>query len=226
MLDRKPFNIAIDGYAACGKSTLAGDVGASLGFAHLDTGLMYRAVSYYYLQLEIDFADFQSKIHEHLSDVDLDVSVEHGTTDIFLDKHKITSKLRSPEIDAVVSDIAAVKEIRKKLVSIQQSLALTGNVILDGRDIGTQVLPDAQLKIFLIADIEIRAKRRQMDLKEAGINKSLTWVTEQLKQRDFKDINRKESPLKKAPDAVVVDNTNLNRDEQLKIICALVECRM
>lgn len=220
MSDKK-ITIAIDGYSSCGKSTLAKELAKQLNYIFIDSGAMYRAVSYFALKNKIiDNNNFDTnKIIEALPQIDIKFKLNHITKspEVFLNDVNIEDQIRKPEISKIVSKIAEIKEVREKLVSEQQKMGKDKGIIMDGRDIGSVVFPSAELKLFITADIKTRTKRRFDELTQKGIETSINEVEENLKMRDEIDSNRKESPLIKTPDAIVIDNTNLSKTEQLEI---------
>lgn len=219
----KKINIAVDGFSACGKSTLAKDLAREMHYLHIDSGAMYRAVTLHLLESKINY-NIPSELLATLNAL----TIQFDSSDIskiYLNDSDASKYIRSEKINAHVSEVAALSMVRRKLVELQRSYGKDKGVVMDGRDIGTVVFPDAELKIFLTADIEIRTNRR---LKEfAQKNKTLPYqaVESNLAKRDKIDSLRSDSPLKRAPDAVVVDNSYLSREEQLAMILALARCR-
>lgn len=212
--------IAVDGFSSCGKSTLAKDLAAELGFIYIDSGAMYRAITLYSIRKGF-FED------QNLNSVELINSLNQVNIDFITDKNSnlitllngenVESDIRSLSVSSKVSIISSVPEVRKKMVELQRQMSSKKSVVMDGRDIGTVVFPDADIKFFVTADIETRAKRRFLELVEKGQNPNFEEVKKNLTERDFLDQNRKDSPLVKAPDAILIDNTNLNRKEQLEL---------
>lgn len=208
----KSLIIAIDGFSSCGKSTFAKMIAKKLNYTYLDTGAMYRALTLFALKNNLST---ETIIH-HLDEIKIDFSVDgNGAVQTLLNDKPVEKEIRSLEVSNSVSIFSAVKEVRQKLVSLQQNLGKKGSVVLDGRDIGTTVFPNADIKIFMTASVEIRAQRRFNELKQKGINASFDEISENIKQRDFLDINRQESPLRQAPDALLLDNGNLSFDDQM-----------
>lgn len=216
------FCIAIDGPSGAGKSTLAKELAKRLGFIYVDTGAMYRAVAFYILNNNIDMYN-EEEVVKACKDIDIRMEYLDDVQQVFLNGINVSNDIRTLEVSRAGSVTSAYKGIRDKLLLLQRNLALESDVVMDGRDIGTHVLPNAQIKIFLTADIDIRAKRRHLELLEKDINKSLEEVKADLTDRDFRDSNRKNNPLKKACDAVVLDSTNLTIDEEIEIITKLYE---
>lgn len=220
-MSNKKIIIAVDGYSSCGKSTLARELAKQLNYIFIDSGAMYRAVSYFALKNKIiDENKFDTKkLIKSLPKIDLKFKLNRITKspEIFLNDVNIEDQIRKPEISKIVSKIAEIKEVREKLVSEQQKMGKDKGIIMDGRDIGSVVFPNAELKLFITADIKTRTKRRYDELIQKGIETSIIEVEKNLKMRDEIDSNRKESPLIKTEDAIVIDNTNLSRTQQLEI---------
>lgn len=218
----KKLTIAIDGHSSCGKSTLAKEIANEIGYVYIDSGAMYRGVALYCLRknwVSKEHLDSQTII-AHLSDIQLRFVVENEREkpQLELNGELVESEIRSLEVSQVVSPIATLKEVRTKLVDEQRKMGELGGVIMDGRDIGSVVFPHADLKIFLTARPEIRAKRRFDELKMAGTEASLEDVQANLLERDQIDSTRAESPLIQTADAWVIDNSNLTRAEQLQLV--------
>lgn len=218
--------ISVDGYAACGKSTLARGLADKLGFIYIDSGAMYRGVTYYFLQKNISFD--QPPSPELIRDIQISFESPKGShtpDQLLLNGLNINNHLRSQAVNEKVSTIAAMPVIRKHLVALQQDYGKKHNVVMDGRDIGNVVFPDAVLKLFLTADIETRVKRRLLDLKSDS-HLSYEQVKENLLLRDHLDSTREDSPLRQSPDAVLIDNTNLTIREQLEMVYTLALLRL
>ena len=217
----KKIIIAIDGHSSCGKSTLAKALAKELGYVFIDSGAMYRAVTYAALKGEmISTSEFNiQKLIKSLSKLEIEFKLNRITKspEIFLNGKNIEDDVRKPEIANFVSQIAEIKEVRQKLVSEQQKMSVNGGIVMDGRDIGSVVFPDAELKFFVTADIETRTNRRFDELVSKGIDISKAEVRENLIKRDEIDSSRKESPLLKTADAIVIDNSNITKSEQLDI---------
>lgn len=214
---QKKIVIAIDGYSSCGKSTVAKALAKKLNFVYVDSGAMYRAVTYYFLENNIDLQN-PKEIEDALQNIHIDLQ-NGGTNSIVLLNHvDISKEIREMRISEYVSNFSSIKAVRTALVKQQQAMASRRSIIMDGRDIGTVVFPDAQVKIFMTADPKVRADRRYKELKAAGQEVSLEEVFENIAHRDFQDTTRKESPLKRAEDAIILDNTNLNQHEQLNFV--------
>lgn len=219
--------IAIDGYSSCGKSTLAKALAHKLGYSYIDTGAMYRAVTLFAIRKklinarhEIDKASLINCLH----DITVHFSFNSHThqSDIYLNNENVEREIRTMLVSENVSKVSAIKEVREKMVALQRQMGKSKGVVLDGRDIGTHVFPKAELKLFMTADPEVRAKRRQDEFSSKGQYYTLDEVLTSLKQRDHDDINREESPLIKADDAVVLDNSDITREEQLDFVLKLI----
>ncbi len=213
------YKIAIDGPAGAGKSTIAKKLASALNIEYIDTGAMYRAITLKAIRLGIDMEDENS--YGFLKDTNLDIC--NGR--FILDGEDVSEKIRSVEITENVSTPSKIKCVREFLVDYQRKISDKKSVVMDGRDIGTVVLPKAELKIFLTASVECRARRRMLERKLAGIEKSLEETIEEIEIRDYKDSTRKESPLKKSEDAVVIDSSNMSIDEVVSTIIYLVSER-
>jgi cytidylate kinase len=211
--------IAIDGHSSCGKSTVAKDLARLLKIAYIDTGAMYRAVTLYALQNNLieDGKINEEGLRSSLDDIDIRfrTNLSKGTNDTWLNGAKVEEEIRNLDVSNNVSQVSALGFVRKRLVKLQQLMGEKGGVVLDGRDIGTVVFPNADLKIFMTAEPEIRAQRRFDEMKAKGQNPSFEEVLKNVKDRDQMDSTRKESPLKQAEDAVVLDNSHLSPKEQL-----------
>lgn len=219
------YQICVDGYAACGKSTLARGLADQLGFLYIDSGAMYRGMTWFFLQNGISF-DLEPSV-SILESVSIEFEYMPQQQDkLLVNGQDITDLLRSREVNDHVSEVAAMPEVRKQLVVLQQSYARHHNVVMDGRDIGTVVFPDSILKIFLTANLETRVYRRMYDAKSSGLDLSFEEVRTNLQQRDHIDSTRTDSPLVQAADAVLIDNTNLTIDEQLAMVLELARIRM
>lgn len=209
--------IAIDGYSSCGKSTVAKALANKLHYVYVDSGAMYRAVTLYFLRNNIDLED-DSKISEALENIHIDFHKEHGVTKVLLNDEDVSEEIRQMPVSENVSAVSAIKAVRKAMVKQQQKMGARKNVVMDGRDIGTAVFPHAQVKIFMTADPKVRAERRYLELKNKGENITLEEVFENIAHRDYQDTTRKESPLIRAEDAVILDNTDMTEDEQLAFV--------
>ncbi len=209
--------IAIDGPAASGKSTTAKCVAAKLGYLHIDTGAMYRAITLKILRSGVE--EFYSKRIASLVDsTRIELRPADGSLTVILDGMDVTEEIRSPEVTAAVSSVSTIRNVRRAMVNEQRRIGKVGGVVLEGRDIGTVVFPDADLKIYMIASIEARALRRQHELAAKGISTDLDALKAEIRRRDEKDSSRDESPLRKAEDAIELDTSDLTIDEQVEFI--------
>jgi cytidylate kinase len=210
-------NIAIDGPAGAGKSTIAKRLAKKLGFIYVDTGAMYRAMAYYFLQHNIDAKD-ENAIAAACPDVDVTITYENGEQQVLLNGENVNGVIRNEEVGNMASSTSVYPMVRKKLVELQRQLAKSADVIMDGRDIGTCVLPDAQVKIYLTASSATRAKRRYDELTEKGVSCDLAEIEKDIIDRDYRDMHRETSPLRQAEDAVLVDSSEMNIDEVVDAI--------
>ena len=209
--------VAIDGYSSCGKSTLAKALAKKLHFIYIDTGAMYRAVTLYLQRNKIDLTDTE-KVEHALDDIHLNFHARDYQSHITLNGEEVSDEIRQMTVSEQVSEVSAIKAVRREMVKQQQRMGESKNVVMDGRDIGTTVFPDAQVKIFMTADPKIRAERRFKELQGKEEKVTLEEVFENLAHRDFQDTTRKESPLIRAKDAIILDNTNLTPTEQLNFV--------
>ncbi|MEN9394159.1 MAG: hypothetical protein RL362_380 [Bacteroidota bacterium] len=220
---RKKINIAIDGYSSCGKSTIAKAVAKALNYFYVDSGAMYRAITLFALQNNCFKKDNSldvenlTRVLDHVI-VSFKYNTETGEQEIYLNGQNVQKEIRSIQVSNHVSAVSSVKEVRLKLVRLQKRLAESKGVVMDGRDIGTVVMPDAELKLFMIADHFIRAKRRYDELKSNGLDVQLEEIEKNIASRDAMDTSREIDPLKQADDAVVVDNSNLTLEEQFQFV--------
>lgn len=217
--------IAIDGYSACGKSTLAKDLGKKLGYGYIDTGAMYRAVTLYFLRNKIAFDDTVA-ITKALSEITIEFINVKGKNRTILNGEDVEEEIRKMYVSNQVSPVATISAVRRSMVTQQQKMGEKKGVILDGRDIGTVVFPQAALKLFLTASPEIRTQRRYEELQAKGQDSTFEEIKTNLLERDHIDSSRADSPLKQAEDAVVIDNSNLTKKEQLAMVRALVKKRI
>ena len=211
--------IAVDGYSACGKSTMAKSLAKKLGYVFIDTGAMYRAVTLYLLENNIDINDVAA-VKDAIKNIHITFkrNKESKENEIYLNGKNVEHEIRSMEINKRVSQVSTIREVREFLVNQQRKIGRQKGVVMDGRDIGTTVFPDAELKLFITASFEERVKRRYKELKSKGISISKEEIRENLKERDYIDTHRAVSPLTKADDAILIDNTNLSPQEQLEMI--------
>jgi cytidylate kinase len=211
---KKNIVVAIDGYSSCGKSTLAKALAKKLQFIYVDSGAMYRAVTLYFLRNDTDLSNHDLLI-DALEHIDLNFHSRDYQSHILLNNEEVSDEIRQMPVSENVSKIAAIKEVRHQMVMKQQKMGKSKNMVMDGRDIGTTVFPHAELKLFMTADPKIRAERRHKELIAKGEEVSLEDIFENIAHRDFLDTTREESPLRRADDAIILDNTNLTEEEQL-----------
>lgn len=214
-------NIAIDGPAGAGKSTIAKLLAAKLGILYLDTGAMYRAVGLKALNTGVNISD-ASAVEKMLADTEIDVRQKNGVQHIYLDGDDVSAAIRENRVSKAASDISAVPCVRYKMVELQREIASKCDTVLDGRDIGTFVLPNAEHKIFLTASADERARRRYTELKAKGSVLTFEQIKEDIEKRDYNDSHRALAPLKKADDATEVDTTSMTIDEVVEKICTLI----
>ena len=207
------FNVAIDGPAGAGKSTIAKMVAKKLNFIYVDTGAMYRAIALYLLRGGVDTAD-ETAVSEAVKNADITIRYQDGAQQVILNGEDVSGLIRTEKVGNTASATSVYPSVRAHLLELQRSLAASQNVIMDGRDIGTVVFPDAELKLFVTASPEVRAKRRVDELEAKGIPASYEEVLENVKKRDYIDSTREESPLRQADDALVLDNSHMTLDEQ------------
>lgn len=215
----KHFNIAIDGPAGAGKSTIAKEVARRLGFVYVDTGAMYRTMALHFIRSGIDPKDEQA-VAASCRDVDVSLRYENGVQQVLLGGENVTGLIRTEEVGNMASATSVYKPVREKLVELQQALARRENVVMDGRDIGTCVLPDAPAKIYLTASSAVRAGRRYKELVEKGMECDLAEIERDIIDRDYRDMNRENSPLRQAEDAVLVDSSCMTVEQ---VIAAILE---
>ena len=224
------FNIAIDGYSSCGKSTIAKSIAQKYGMRYIDTGAMYRAIALFCMRNNI----IKNKVVNHNSlllsleqmSINFKFNSETKQSETFLNDENVENLIRGMEVSENVSIVAQIKEVRDKLIAIQQEIGKAKNVVMDGRDIGTKVFSDAKLKLFVTASAKIRAKRRYDELVEKGDDISFEDILENINQRDSYDTNRKINPLIKADDAVMIDNSDLSINDQNKKIDQLIQSKI
>ena len=219
-MNNKRIIIAIDGHSSCGKSTFAKAIAARLGYIFIDTGAMYRAVTLYALEngaIEACMANEQ-KIEAMLDDININFrfNPERGSSDIYVNGDMVEGKIRTIEVSNCVSAVSSIGAVRSKLVAMQQAMGRDGGVVMDGRDIGTVVFPNAELKIYMTADAMVRAERRYKELTAKGDKVSLEEIYENVVSRDHADMTRAISPLRKADDAIVLDNSHMSVEEQME----------
>lgn len=214
---QKVFSIAIDGPAGAGKSSIAKILAKRLDAMYLDTGAMYRTIGLYMLRNEININDANA-IAAHVNEVNISVGYENGTQRMYLDGQDVSEAIRTPDASMAASKVSSVPEVRVRLVDLQRKIAEGQNVVMDGRDIGTHVLPNATLKIYLTASAEVRAQRRQLELEAKGQHEPFEKVLSEMIERDYTDMNRKTSPLRPAEDAKRVDCSDLTLEEVVSLI--------
>ena len=214
--------IAIDGPSGAGKSTIAKIIAKNIGYIYIDTGAMYRAVGLFALRNNIRI-DNQTDIIPYLDKIDITISYKDDEQQIFLNKENVSSEIRHPEVSKAASDVGTIKAVREKLVCIQRKLAENNNVIMDGRDVGTHILPDAEIKIFLTASAEKRAERRYKELIEKSVSCTFNEVLDDMIKRDKNDTEREFSPLMKASDAVLFDSSDFTLEETVGKITELIK---
>lgn len=217
---KKSVIIAIDGPAGAGKTTTAKEVARRLGFTHMDTGAMYRAIALKAIRSNCNLKK-PDEIARIAESADVQVKIVEGIQRIYIGGEDVTELVRSPEVTKAVSPVSEVPEVRVKMVELQRKLGADGCFVVEGRDIGTVVFPDAQVKIFLTAELSERTKRRSKDVKDVGNQRDLTKIAEEISARDLRDENRQVSPLKQAADAELIDTTYLSFEEQVETVIRL-----
>ena len=208
--------IAIDGFSSCGKSTLARALAKRLQYIHVDSGAMYRAVTLYFMRHQVNIDDHQD-VQDALEKISIYLTFENEQQVTWLNHENVEKIIREPEVNQLVSPVSTLSEVRKAMVSQQQRMGNNKGLVMDGRDIGTVVYPNAELKLFLIADLDVRVERRWLELTEKGITITREEVKKNLLERDHIDSTRDDSPLRQAEDATVIDNSYLTPKEQLQI---------
>lgn len=219
--------IAIDGYSSCGKSTFAKAIAARLGYIFIDTGAMYRAVTLYALEhgaIRSGIVD-EEEVVRLLKEIQITFrfNPERGASDIYVNGDRVEGKIRTIEVSNCVSAVSAIAEVREMLVRMQQEMGRRKGVVMDGRDIGTVVFPDAELKIFMTADPKVRAQRRYDELTAKGDKVSLEEIEQNVRDRDYQDMHRAISPLRQAEDAIVLDNSQMTVEEQMTWVMERIE---
>jgi cytidylate kinase len=217
----RKINIAIDGHSSCGKGTLAKNLARELNYTFIDSGAMYRAVTYYFLEKNLDFQLAKTN-PELLDDIHIEFRfvAERNHFDTFLNGESVEEHIRGMEVSRWVSHVSSIDSVREFLVAKQKRMGANKGVVMDGRDIGTVVFPDAELKIFMTAQPEVRAKRRFLELQNKGMNVNYDEILMNIQERDLSDATRKNSPLKKAEDAITLDNTDMTRGGQAHLALA------
>lgn len=215
-------NVAIDGPAGAGKSTIAKEVAKKKGYVYVDTGAMYRAMALYFIREGIS-SDDEAKISSVVDDIAVSIEYKDGAQHIIMNGEDVTGLIRTEEVGNMASASSVYGAVRTKLVALQQELANNTDVIMDGRDIGTVVLPNADVKVFLTASVECRAKRRFKELVEKGLNPDFEAIAKDIEERDYRDSHREISPLKQADDAILLDSSDMTIDEVVNKIISLCE---
>lgn len=217
--------VAIDGPAGAGKSTLAKAVAKKLGFVYIDTGAMYRAIGLYMLDRKVELSD-EDALKAALDDVKLDIAYENDAQQVYLNGENVTGRIRTEAAGDMASKVSTLLPVREKLVMLQQEMAERIDVVMDGRDIGTVVLPNAELKVYFTAGSRVRAERRFKELSEKGITGiTVEEIEEEIIARDYRDMHREHSPLKQAEDAILVDSSDLTIEEGVERVIALINER-
>lgn len=219
------FAIAIDGPAGAGKSSAARQAAQKLQFVYVDTGAMYRTIALYMLENRVD-TDDKEALKAALDSIRIELKYNDGVQCMYLNGEDVSGRIRTPEVSAQASVVAAIPAVRAKLLDLQRNMAASQNVLMDGRDIGTNILPDAELKIYLTASVEERARRRFLELTQKGEECSLEEIQKDIADRDWRDMHRETAPLKQAEDAVYLDTSDMTLDEVVERITQLAEERM
>lgn len=214
------YNVAIDGPAGAGKSTIAKRVAKEMGYVYVDTGAMYRALAIYFLNKGLKPEETE-RIAEACKEAVVTIGYENGMQQVYLNGENVTGMLREEAVGNMASVSSAIKEVRAQLLELQRELARTKDVVMDGRDIGTNILPNADVKVYLTASVETRAKRRYLELQEKGVECNLEEIAHDIEERDHRDMNREIAPLKQADDAIYVDSSDMTIDEVTEAIKAL-----
>ena len=217
-------NIAIDGPAGAGKSTIARLAAKELGFIYVDTGAMYRAIALYFISNDTD-TDDEASLKAALDNININIVYEEGVQHVFLNLMDVSAEIRNEKVGNVASTTSALKPVREKLLDLQRDIAAKNDVIMDGRDIGTNILPNAELKIYLTASVDVRADRRFKELKEHGENPDIEVIKKDRETRDYQDMNREIAPLKQAEDAVYLDTSDMSISEVVDKIIELAKER-
>ena len=218
-------NIAIDGPAGAGKSTIARLAAQRLGFLYVDTGAMYRAIALYPLDAKTDIQD-EKKLKNALDHIRINIAYEKDVQHVFLNLQDVSAEIRSEKVGNMASRVATFPQVREKLLDLQRDIAAKNDVLMDGRDIGTNILPNAELKIYLTASVEVRAKRRYDELILMGGRPKLDVIKEDIEKRDYQDMNREIAPLRQAEDAVLIDSSDMTIEEVVAKILELAKERM
>lgn len=219
-MEERSFNIAIDGPAGAGKSTIAKMIAKKLGYIYVDTGAMYRAMALFLIREQVKPSETE-KINEKCREADISIGYENGEQIVYLNGENVNGYIRTEEVGNMASASSPNPNVRRKLVELQQKLAASTDVVMDGRDIGTCVLPDAQVKVYLTADSRVRAERRYKELVEKGVSCDLDRIEKDIVERDHQDMTREISPLMQAKDAVLVDSSHMTIEEAVEAVIAL-----
>ena len=211
------YNVAIDGPAGAGKSTVAKRVAKEMGYVYVDTGAMYRALAVFFLKQGLKPTDTE-EIAKVVKEAEVSIGYEDGVQQVYLNGENVTALLRTEEVGNMASVSSAIGEVRAQLLELQRELARTKDVVMDGRDIGTNILPNADVKVYLTASVETRAKRRFLELQEKGVDCKLEDIAHDIEERDTRDMNREIAPLKQADDAIFVDSSDMNIDQVVETI--------
>ena len=214
------YNVAIDGPAGAGKSTIAKKIAKEMGFIYVDTGAMYRALAVHFLKKGLKPED-TDEIKKACKDAVVSLQYEDGVQQVYLNGENVTTMLREEKVGNMASVSSAIGEVRAQLLELQREMARTNDVVMDGRDIGTHILPNANVKIYLTASVEERARRRFAELQEKGVACDLNEIAHDIAERDYRDMNREIAPLKQAEDAVLVDSSNMTIEEVVQAIISL-----
>lgn len=216
------FQIALDGPAGAGKSTIAKRIAADLGYTYVDTGAMYRSVGLYFMRNQIDLKD-EAAVKDALDKIDIDLDYVDGAQQVFLNGENVSTQIRNTEVGNMASNVGTLAPVRAKLVAMQQHIGEVKDIVMDGRDICMYVLPNANVKVYLTASVEARATRRYKEYVEAGKDVTLEAVIKEMEERDYQDMHRAVSPLQQAPDATCVDSSNMTIDEVVETITRMAK---
>ena len=216
------YNIAIDGPSGAGKSTIAKDLSKKLNFIYVDTGAMYRAIALYFYENDIDIS-LEDVVSFHLSNIDIDIKYEDRKQIVLLNGKDVSESIRTEKIGGMASSISVFSGVRSKLLNLQRKLAMKNKVVMDGRDIASHVLPNADLKIYLTASVDTRADRRYKELKEKGLDVNLEEIKKEIEIRDYRDTNREIAPLRQVKEAILIDSSNLSIEEVVEKIISVVK---
>lgn len=221
---KKTFKIALDGPSGSGKSTIAKKLSEKLDILYLDTGAMYRATALKALKLNVDTFD-EKGVSKFIGDLDLDIKYENGSQQTYLDGENVSGKIREPQVSMAASNISSLKCVRLKMVEMQRKIAASTSCVLDGRDIGSFVLPDADYKFYITASVDVRAKRRFKELAEKGFNVDFEKLKKEIEERDYNDSHREFAPLIKADDAILIDTSDMSIDEVINAVMSHINNR-